>query len=34
MTVLIKRDPSLEPFDPAVIEELPSRWKGPHVAQS
>jgi hypothetical protein len=34
MTILIKRDPSLEPFDPlAVIEELPPRWNGPHVGQ-
>jgi hypothetical protein len=34
MTILIKRDPNIEPFDPlAVIEELPSRWNGPHVGR-
>jgi hypothetical protein len=34
MTSLIKRDPSLEPFDPlAVIEELPPRWNGAHVGR-
>ena len=32
MTILIKRDPNAEPFDPLdVVNELPPIWNGMHV---